>query len=246
MERRRASRGQITLARALSKFGLASRTGAALLIREGRVSVNGRTVTLATAWIDPRADRIAVDGAPLRPAPFRTMMMHKPAGVVTSMADERGRRTVADLLPPDASGLFPVGRLDRDTTGLLLFTNDTRLGDYLTDPDSHVPKTYEVTLDAPLSAAARVALEGGLAGPDGTVYRPCVVRPGDDPASWIMTIDEGKNRQIRRMAGALGYSVVRLHRCAIGPLTLGSLAAGAVRALSAEEVDALKSELKGT
>jgi 23S rRNA pseudouridine2605 synthase len=229
----------VSLARALSKLGIASRAQAAVLIAHGRVQVDRRVVRDPEAWIDLRTQRVEVDGAHARAAAKLYVLLHKPAGYVTTRSDERGRSTVYDLLPAGTPWVFPVGRLDRETTGALLLTNDTRLGDAVTDPAFHLAKEYHVLLDRPLEAADRVRMEGGMALRDGTHLLPAKVQGRAGAVTVRITLREGKNRQVRRMCEELGYAVVHLHRAAIGPLRLTGIGPGSLRRLTGEEVDAL-------
>jgi len=233
---RRDGRQQITLARALSKLGLTSRSQAVSIIRSGRVRVGAEVVTSPSRWVDPRKEKIAVDGVTVRPQKRIYLMMHKPAGYVTTRADELHRATVYALLPREMRYVFPVGRLDRESSGLLLFTNDTEFGDALTRPGSPIEKTYEVQTDLPLTPAARREMESGMTLKDGTRLLGCRLRQSDtDARSFWIVLREGKNRQIRRMCEQLGLRVVRLHRVSVGPLALGRLAAGSVRPLTQSE-----------
>jgi pseudouridine synthase len=166
-------------------------------------------------------------------------MMHKPRGVVTTRSDERGRRTVYDLLPKSLPRVFPLGRLDKDSSGLLLFTNDTRFGERITNPLGMTPKCYSVELDRPLREKDRAAFARGLRLEDGTRCRPARVEHGGAPASYLITITEGKNRQVRRMCASLGYAVRVLERVGIGTVRLGSLPEGGVRSLTPGEVTSL-------
>ncbi len=228
----------VSLARALSKLGFTSRSLAARLVIDGRVRVDGRLATDPDTWVDPRRARVEVDGRPLGRARPRTILLHKPAGVVTTRRDERGRRTIYDLLPPNLGWLFPVGRLDRETSGLLLLTNDTRLGDRLTTPASKVPKRYLVETDEPLSGAEIARLESGIS------LEGCRTLPARASRRagrrLVLEIVEGRNRQVRRMLEALGRRVVSLHREAVGGLHLGRLPEGEWRELDAEEVRRLR------
>jgi 23S rRNA pseudouridine2605 synthase len=226
--KRRPGPPRVTLARALSKLGAASRAQARALITAGRVTVGGRVVRDPDRWLDPARTAIALDGTRLRKGAFTCVALHKPPGYVTTRRDERGRPTVYDLLPPEHRRLVPVGRLDRDSSGLLLFTNDGRFADALTSPERHLAKTYDVQLDRPLAADARAALERPLTLDDGTRLRPMHVGAVAGPRL-ALTLTEGKNRQIRRALAHLGYGVVALHRVRIGPIELGDLAPGAWR-----------------
>jgi 23S rRNA pseudouridine2605 synthase len=168
------------------------------------------------------------------------LMMNKPRGIVTTRADELGRKTVYDLLPPGVPWVFPVGRLDKESSGILILTNDTRLGDMLTDPSAKVPKTYRVRLDRPLQWEDRRRLESRLTLEDGMVVSPAMVHiSGDDPSLCDITIREGKNRQVRRTFSVLGYDVAALQRVSIGPIRLGTLREGEVRRITPEELKQL-------
>jgi 23S rRNA pseudouridine2605 synthase len=248
-----ARRPRTQLNRALSKLGLCSRGTAAEWIAAGRVSVNGRPASSPEQWVELGVDRVEVDKdkdkgtgqgqasakakAPAKPL---YLALHKPPGYVTTRSDELGRKTVYDLLPPEWSGdwLFPVGRLDKDSEGLLLLTNDGVWSDLLTDPVRHVAKIYRVKLDGRPLPADLERFRAGIE-LDGTDTAPAGVEP--EAAGWYrVTLTEGRNRQIRRMFHALGYKVKRLVRVSIGPLELGDLAAGAVRELEARWVEALR------
>jgi 23S rRNA pseudouridine2605 synthase len=226
----------VSLARALSKLGWCSRAQAHVLISAGRVMVDGSVVRDPSLRVDVRRARIAVDGEAVRAQPRVYMMMHKPAGYVTTTADERGRRTVYDLLPSGGPRVNAVGRLDLESEGLLLFTNDTRWADRILDPQGHTDKVYEVQLDrAPEPSHLDSAIEGVDTGRGG-VLRFKAVAPMDRGSEWIeVTIDEGRNRQVRRVLEALGYRVVRLIRTAVGSVQLGALAQGETRMLSGAE-----------
>ncbi|HSJ29825.1 MAG TPA: pseudouridine synthase [Longimicrobiales bacterium] len=230
----------VSLARALSKLGWCSRAQALTLVSTGRVTVDGRAVTDPSFRIDMRRARIAVDGEPVRAGERVYLMMHKPAGYVTTTSDERGRPTVHDLLPRDGQRVNAVGRLDLGSEGLLLFTNDTRWADRILDPSSHMDKRYEVELARPLADAdVERAIAGVDAGRGEVLGFRAVSRMGRGP-QWVeVVLDEGKNRQIRRVLESLGYDVVRLIRTAIGPVELGSLAPGEVRELTAAEKQSL-------
>jgi pseudouridine synthase len=216
------------------------------LIKEGRVAVNGRIITNPHAWVQLNRDTISLEGKTVFQQVFRYLLFNKPAGVTTTRSDERGNTTVYDLLGTTAQGLSPVGRLDKDTSGLLLFTNDHQLANALTDPNSGISKTYQVVLDAPPTHQDIQALAKGVTiTVDGQPYKtkPAVVTQRAARQVEI-TIREGKNRQIRKMFAALGYHVVSLHRTHIGPLSLGSLKVGESRFLTGEEIRELREALK--
>lgn len=238
---KRSGKNQITVGRALSKLGVASRTLARQLVGAGRVAVNGTLVHSPDSWMDLRSDKLSLDGVLLRAKERVYYVMNKPRGVVTTRSDEIGRRTVYDLLPDHIPWVFPVGRLDKDTEGLLLFTNDTVLGEGITSPAAKVPKTYVVELDRPLEERDQEKMEAGLRLRDGTGLLPATVkRLEGSPPSVTMTIVEGKNRQIRKMCEHLGYEVRSLKRTSIGPVKLGNIAEGSVRLLTVGERTALR------
>ncbi len=231
-----------TVDRVLSRAGACSRTQARAAIAAGRVQVNGRTVRDPDAWIDPGRDRVALDGQALRARGKEVWALHKPAGFVTTAADERGRTTVYALLPPEATWLAPVGRLDRDSSGLLLFTNDSDLAAAITAPVHQLPKSYEVRCAGRLDAHALARLRDGVELHDGRTLPARVERIAGDEREVTLRIElvEGRNRQIRRMVRAVGARVVALHRTRIGPLALGALPAGACRRLEPGEVAQLR------
>jgi 23S rRNA pseudouridine2605 synthase len=236
------------LERALSKLGLCSRAEAARRVAEGRVTVNGVAATSPRQWVDLGRDRIDLDGTPVRTGEAGDaaagaeagrrgvyLALHKPPGYVTTRSDELGRETVYDLLPEEYRGswIFPVGRLDRESEGLLLLTDDGAWADRLTDPAFHVDKVYRVKLDGrPSEEDLRDFREGVEIGGKRTL--PAGLEP--DGGNWYKVIlREGRNRQIRRMFHALGYKVRRLVRVSIGRLELGDLPPGGIRVLTRDE-----------
>lgn len=233
--------GPVSLARALSKFGVCSRSEAARWIEAGRVEVGGRVVRFPAVRIDPRRDEVRVDGRRVGDDTARLVLVfHKPAGYITSRGDPGGRPTVYDLLGDVGQWVFPVGRLDRDTSGLLVLTNDHRLGQTLTDPEAHVPKRYHARVRGVPDPEALRALREGVPLGDGTSSRPAGVRAlgtTQDGATWIeVVLTEGKNRQVRRMCAAVGHEVEELARVAVGGLELGALAPGEWRELTPPEI----------
>jgi 23S rRNA pseudouridine2605 synthase len=239
------TRGPLSLARALSKFGVCSRSEATRWIAAGRVSVNGRTVLWPQRRIDPRQSRVTVDGRRVGDDTERLVLaLHKPVGYITSRLDPAGRPTVYDLIADVDRWVFPVGRLDRDSSGLLLLTNDHRLGQRLTDPAHHVPKTYHVRVEGVPDAEALRALREGVPLGDGTLSRPAQVRAlgaARGGAEWLeIVLTEGKNRQVRRMCAGVGHEVRELARVAIGGLALGDLPAGHHRRLTPAELHLLE------
>jgi 23S rRNA pseudouridine2605 synthase len=236
-----APRGSVSLARALSKFGVCSRAEAVRLVETGRVRVGGKVVLAPARRIDPRRDRVRVDGRAVGDQTERTVLvLNKPVGYITSRTDPGGRATVYALLGDVGRWVFPVGRLDRDTSGLLVLTNDHRLGERLTDPRHHVPKTYHVRVRGLPDPQALRVLRSGVPLDDGVLTRPASVRllgAARGGSTWLeIVLTEGKNRQVRRMCRAVGHEVEELVRVRIGGLALGDLPRGAWRALAPEEV----------
>lgn len=225
----------------MSKAGVASRTEARKWIGAGRVAVNGRKVLNPDEWIDPKAQKITIDGKPLKEAPRRYVLLYKPKGYLTTAKDPEGRPTVYALLQAIKERLTYIGRLDNDTSGLLLMTNDTDLAEHLTNPESHVPKTYLVKASKVLTDADLDRLRQGVELDDGPT-RPAVVKRLRDSEKYThleLTITEGRNRQVRRMIEALGAVVLKLVRTKIGPLEIGDLQIGKWRDLEAREVELL-------
>ncbi len=226
------------LAKFLAGAGVASRRASEEIIRGGRVTVEGTVVT------DPARDvgegaAVAVDGRPVAPArELVVYAVNKPAGVVSTARDPQGRPTVVSLVERPGARLYPVGRLDIDTTGLILLTNDGELANRLTHPRYEVPKTYRVVVArAPVRAPALEALRRGVELEDGMTSPAKVARVAANTLE--LTIHEGRKRQVKRMCEAVGHPVRRLERVRFGPLELGSLAPGAYRRLSGAEVEAL-------
>lgn len=226
-----------TLERVLSKAGLGSRTEARKWIGAGRVKVNGRVEGDPNRWVDLERDRITLDDKPLQKAETTYLLLHKPTGYLTTYKDPEGRPTIYDLLPDRDRYLFPVGRLDLDTSGLLILTNDTAFAERLTNPEYHVPKTYRVKASKVLGDDQLDLLRNGIELKDGPTRPAVVTRLG--PAKFEITITEGRNRQVRRMVEALDAKVLKLVRVAIGEIGLGELEVGKTRMLTPEEIAAL-------
>ena len=232
---------RIGLARALSKLGYCSRSRACDLIREGRVTLNRTRRRDPETPVDLAADRIQVDGASISSHRKLYLMLNKPHGLVTTTSDEKGRETIYSCLPPDLPWVAPVGRLDKASEGLLLVTNDSEWAARVLAPESHLEKTYHVQISGQPGPDVLLSLTRGLGTEAGflRVRNASIVRRGARN-SWLkITLDEGKNRHIRRMLEALGIEVLRLVRVAIGPLALGDLPKGASRKLTAGEKQAL-------
>ncbi len=230
------------VARVISKLGLGSRTQATAWVSEGRVRVNGRVVRDAEHPVRQGVDRIEIDGREPQTAKRIALMLNKPRGLVTTTKDERGRATVyscfADAVLP---WLAPIGRLDKASEGLLLFTNDPAWAARITDPDRGPPKTYHVQVDHLPDVALLASLEHGITlhGERLAVKSARQLRMGEKNAWLEIVLEEGRNRQIRRLLEAFDVAVLRLVRVAIGPLALGELAKGQWRMLTAEEMAAL-------
>lgn len=230
------------VARVLSKAGLASRTAAAAWVREGRVSVGGRITRDPEHPVREGIDEVRVDGRPMGAVARVYLALNKPRGLVTTADDERGRATVYDCF--EGAGLpwiAPVGRLDQASEGLLLFSNDTAWAAAITDPARGPDKIYRVQVEGVPTDDARAAMQDGLV--DGgerlSAKAVTLLRSGGKTAWLEITLDEGRNRQIRRLCKAAGFPVLRLLRVAIGPLALGELPKGQWRHLSPEEVQAV-------
>ncbi|MDA8115560.1 MAG: pseudouridine synthase [Acidithiobacillus sp.] len=229
------------LARILSKAGLCSRTVAAEWIRAGRVEVDGCRIHDPEARFALSGPKICVDGIEVTASARQVLLLHKPRGVLTTRQDEKGRATVYDLLPK-SPWLAPVGRLDQASSGLLLFSNDPYWAQQLLDPDQHVAKTYHVQIRPPLSASAAAQLAAGSV-LDGEHCLPMQIRElrCGGKTQWLeFILQEGRNRQIRRLLAACDREVLRLIRVAVGNLPLGELRPGEWRWLRSDEEDLLR------
>ena len=230
-----------TLERVLSKAGVGSRTEARSWIHAGRVTVNGRATQDPDQWVDMERDRVRFDGKPLESRARLYVLLYKPTGYLTTYKDPKGRPTVYDLIKDVGTFLSPVGRLDLDTSGLLLMTNDNRLAERVTNPESHIPKTYLVTATPALTDAQLQRLRDGVELADGPTRPAQVTRVRDSEQSthFEIVLTEGRNRQVRRMVEALDAKVVTLVRVKLGSIAIGSLAIGAWRRLTPAEVASL-------
>jgi 23S rRNA pseudouridine2605 synthase len=233
---------RLGVARILSKAGVCSRSEAERRVRAGRVTVNGRCVADPEHPVDPARDRVELDGQPIEPGERVYLMLNKPRGLVTTVSDERGRDTVYRCFDgSDLPWLAPVGRLDRASEGLLLFSNDPEWSARITDPASGPDKTYHVQIDRLPDAPMLARLESGVR-EDGewlAAKTARLLRTGEKNAWLEIVLDEGRNRQIRRLLAAFDVSVLRLIRVAIGELQLGALAKREWRTLTDEEIATL-------
>ncbi len=227
-----------TLDRVLSKAGLGSRVEARSWIHAGRVKVNGRLIRNPDHWVDMKRDRVQFDGKPLAARERIYLLLYKPTGYLTTYKDPRGRATVYDLIAEVGTFLSPVGRLDLDTSGLLLMTNDNQFAERVTNPQAKVPKTYLVKASELLSDAQLDRLRDGVELADGPT-RPALVTRVRDSAKYThfeITLTEGRNRQVRRMVQALGAQVLKLVRVRVGNIGIGKLPIGKWRLLTRSEV----------
>ncbi|MBI1791582.1 MAG: rRNA pseudouridine synthase [Acidobacteria bacterium] len=227
-----------TLERVLSKAGLGSRTEARKWIGAGRVRVNGKKVQTPDHWVDPARDKVTFDGNPVRQSEKIYLLLYKPKGYLTTYKDPEGRPTVYDLIRDLKAWVAPVGRLDLDTSGLLILTNDNQFAERLANPDYKAPKTYQVKASTRLSDEQLDRLRRGVPLSDGPT-RPALVARLRDSGKYThleITITEGRNRQVRRMLEAVDSKALKLVRTAIGPIRIGDLAIGKWRKLTAAEV----------
>jgi pseudouridine synthase len=237
------SKATMTLDRVLSRMGLASRTAARQAILTGRLKVNGKVVREPDLWVQPARDSLQLDGERLKPARKTYLLFYKPKGVITSHGDPAGRKTVYEYLGDMGKWVSPVGRLDKDTSGLLLLTNDTGFADHVTNPSSKVLKTYLVKISGILSEETVTRLNASVEMKRGDWASPISVRRVEDRGkyTWLeVVLAEGKNREIRRMIEAVGFKVLKLVRTGLGPLTLAGLEIGKWRELTPSEVAALR------
>jgi 23S rRNA pseudouridine2605 synthase len=233
----------MTLDRLLSRHGAASRSAAREAILGGRVRVNGRVTRDPECWVRPGKDLVELDGQRLRPERRVYLLFYKPKGVIVSHGDPGGRKTIYDYLGEEGRWVSPVGRLDKDTSGLILVTNDTAFAHFVTNPESGVPKTYLVKVSGLMDDDAIARLRAGVRMKRGDQAQPLSVRRVEDRGkyTWLeVVLTEGKNREVRRMIEAVGFKVLKLVRTAIGALTLAGLEVGRFRALAPQEIDALR------
>ena len=231
-----------TLDRVLSQAGLGSRTEARRWIAEGRVAVDGKKIQTPDAWVDPEHQKVTLDGRPMRSARKIYLLLYKPKGYVTTYKDPDNRPTVYELLKDVPDKVFSAGRLDLDSSGLLIFTNDGTFADRITSPESHVPKTYLVKASLLLSDEQLDQLRQGVVLSDGPT-RPAEVRRIRNSERYTffeITLTEGRNRQVRRMVETLGAKVLKLVRTKFGKIEIGDLQIGNYRMLTDREIRDLK------
>lgn len=234
------------LQKVLAQAGIASRRKCEEYITSGRVQVNDVIVRELGTKVDPAADVIKVDGKAIKAQSKTYLMLNKPKGVITSATDPEGRKVVTDFLPGVKERVYPVGRLDYETEGLLILTNDGEFANLLTHPRNHVPRTYLATVKGNLHGSVLdklktgVKLDDGMTAPAEADYYD--INPDKNETIVVITIFEGRNRQVRRMFEAVHHPVIRLKRVMFGPLELGGLPRGKFRALTGKEVQALREE----
>ena len=238
---------KVRIQKIIADSGYCSRRKAEELIERGIVTVNGRTCSLGDK-ADPNNDLIRVGEEEISAelAQKRYIMLNKPRGYVTTMSDEMGRKIAAELLTDVEERVYPIGRLDRNSEGLLLFTNDGAFANDIMHPSRHVSKTYRVTIDGQVTEEQAAKLSAGVELDDGVVTLPCkveIVSEAPDRTVMVFIIKEGRNRQIRRMCEAVGLKVGRLRRTAIGGVKLGMLKPGAYRDLTKDELRMLRSAM---
>lgn len=237
-----AATAPVRLARFLAAGGLASRRACEDIIRAGRVTVNGQAVTTPACTVVPDRDQVLCDGRPVCPQRPLCLLLNKPVGYTCSARDDHAERLVYELVPKNLGRLFSVGRLDRDSEGLILLTNDGDLAQRLAHPSGGIRKVYHVEVRGRVDAETLGALRRGIVD-DGEFLKPLAVtlhRLSRGRIGLAMTLQEGRKREVRRLCAAQGLAVLRLRRVAFGPLRLGSLPAGAWRDVSAAELEALR------
>ena len=238
----RAKRPLKTLERVISKAGLGSRTEARRWIAAGRVHVNGKRIQTPDFWVDLGRDKVLLDGQPILAGKRVYFLFYKPKGYLTTYKDPEGRPTIYDLISAIDFRVFPAGRLDLDSSGLLILTNDTQFAEKLTNPEHKVAKTYQVKASTLLTDEQIDHLRRGVTLSDGPTKPALVKRLRDSAKSTVIeiTITEGRNRQVRRMLEAVGSKVLKLVRTAIGEVVIGDLAIGSYRPLLEREVQRLR------
>ena len=238
MAHKPASPKRQTVDRLLSKLGIASRGTSQEWVRAGRVRINGRVVRDPATWVLWPKDSVSVDDQPIQDSVKRFFLFHKPKGVITTHSDEKGRKTIFELLSPDLGYLHAVGRLDQATSGLLLLTNDSALSSFLTDPTHKVMRTYLVSVRGEFTETqATAAVVGVVDGGERLQCHSVKIQKNSGRESHLdVVLIQGKNREIRRLFKTLGYEVTRLRRIQYGPFTLENLPSGAWREIPIEDV----------
>lgn len=238
MAHKPASSKRLTVDRLLSKLGIASRGTSQEWVRAGRVSINSRVVRDPATWVLWPKDSVSVDDQPIQDSVKRFFLFHKPKGVITTHSDEKGRKTIFDLLSPDLGYLHAVGRLDQATSGLLLLTNDSALSSYLTDPAHKVMRTYLVSVRGEIAEAQVLeAVAGVIEGGERLQCHTVKIQKSSGRESHLeVVLTQGKNREVRRLFKSLGHEVTRLRRIQYGPFKLEDLSSGAWREIPIEDV----------
>lgn len=235
---KRYGAGQVSLERALSKLGIASRTVAAKMITEGRVCVNGKVLNNPKVAVNPEKSEIIVDGKETSEQKFVAFILHKPKNTVCSSSDEKGRDNVISIIKTSVPHLHSVGRLDFTTTGLLILTNDTQLSAYLTDPKNKIPRTYLVTVRGELTEDRIKQIRIGVSD-EGEFLKADEVKSikvSGKESQVLVTLTEGKNREIRRLMQAVHCEVTALKRVSYGPVELGELEPGVYKSITLKKV----------
>ena len=236
----------IRLQKYLSECGVASRRKSEDLIVEGKVQVNGKAVTELGTKIDPKKDRVKVGGKLILGGKKGVVILNKPRGVVTTKSDPEGRETVIDLLPKKFQSYFPVGRLDYDSSGLVVLTNDGELANRLSHPRYGILRSYHVRVEGKIEPKILEQIERGVKLPDGPVSGEAKIRKGDKKSTWLqITLTVGRNRIIRRLMDHLGHPVIKLKRVSHGPVKLGRLRVGEYEALTNADYQGLKRAIFG-
>jgi len=227
---------QVRLQKFLAECGTGSRRKMEQFIKEGRVRVNGQVVTELGRKIDPYVDRVEVNRRPVRAAPKGVLLLNKPRGVVSTLSDPEGRRTVSEFLTKHYASYFPVGRLDWDSTGLMILTNDGEMAERLMHPRFGFERTYEARVEGSVEESVLDKLRRGLRLSDGVVQADAEIMSSDSSSTWVeVKIKEGRNRVVRRLFEKLGHPVMKLKRTVYGPFKVGRLQVGQVRVLTAKE-----------
>lgn len=241
------SNKEVRIQKFMSECGVCSRRKAEEMVMEGKVKINGKTALIGEK-VNPYTDKVTVKGKLIkRQKEKRYILLHKPRGFVTTLSDEKGRKDITVLTEDISERVYPVGRLDKNSEGMLILTNDGEFANMITHPKTHIPKTYRVTVRPPVTDEVINRLINGVTLDDGYTTAPAdvnIVQSEENRIVMIITIYEGKNRQIRRMCEALGLELIRLKRIAIGEIRLGMLPQGKWRDLTEQEVRSLYSEAK--